>query len=85
MVVWHEAVREGARCLTGRSTGGRASHIGETPEQVLHTGEGAGKRERPVAGPCGGGVGRRCGAVRGLEQPRRTPQLKWGNFLFFRD
>ena len=64
---------EGAGCLAGRSNAGRAAHTGETPEQALHAGEGVGKKERPAAGPCGGGVSRRCRAERGLEQLRRTP------------
>jgi hypothetical protein len=54
-------------------------------EWALHAGEGAGKRESPTTGPCGGGVGQRCGEVRGSEQLRRIPQPEWGIlFLFFR-
>jgi hypothetical protein len=49
------AAREGAECLGGRT--GQ-----ETPEEALHAGEGAGKRERPAVGPCGGESVR--GAVR---------------------
>ena len=76
------AARKGAGCLAGRSKAGRAGHAGETSEQTLHDGEGAGKKECPAAGPCGDGVGRRCDEVKGLEQLRRTSQLEWRIFLF---
>jgi hypothetical protein len=76
------AAREGARCLVGRSSAERTGHAGETPEQALHAREGAGKRERPAAGPCGGRVRRRCGAMRGLEQLRRTLQSEWRIYFY---
>jgi hypothetical protein len=72
--------REGAGCLTGR-----ADYAGETPEHAFHAREGAGKRERPAAGPCGSGVGRRCvcrcGEGLGVVEEDTTARVK--NFSFF--
>jgi hypothetical protein len=78
--------REGARCLTGRSIAGRADYTGETLEHVFHAREGAGKRERPAAGPCGNGVGRSCvcwcGEGLGVVEEETTVRVE--NFSFFK-
>jgi len=52
--------------VPGGGAGVGCGHAGETPEQALHAGGsgGAGK----TAGPCDGGVGRRCGAWSSWEE-----------------
>jgi hypothetical protein len=41
----HEAARDWAECLAGRSSAGRAGHAEETSEHALYARERAGKRE----------------------------------------
>jgi hypothetical protein len=88
---WGTTLDDGAAQARGVAREGPgASQEGATQEglatrercQSRHfmLGEGAGKRERPAARPCGNERG--CGAVRGLEQLRRTPQPEWRIFLF---
>jgi hypothetical protein len=48
----HGVAREGAECLAGRSSAGRAGHAEETSELALHARERAGKREHIAVGPC---------------------------------
>jgi hypothetical protein len=74
------AAREGARYLMGRSSTGRTGHAGETPEHVLHAGEGAGKRERPATGLA---ATRSAGCGEGFEAAEEDTTAQVENFSFF--